>query len=116
MNSCGNFVRNPAERPVGNRGADDGNPPNAPALLRTCCDGIYYRSVEVATTMETKKLNRMAIVVCDCKNEYQDSVYGKQHRVGNPVNRLQKDGVYAVRCTVCGKVHNLGSLGNARYF
>ena len=67
-------------------------------------------------SMETKKLNRMAIVVCDCRNEYQDSIYGKQHRVGNPVNRLQKDGVYAVRCTVCGKVHNLGSMSNARYF
>ena len=67
-------------------------------------------------TMETKKLNRGAIVVCDCKNEYQDSVCGKQHRVANPVNRLQKEGIYAVRCTVCGKVHNLGSMSNARYF
>ena len=114
MNSYGNFVRNPAERPVSNRGANDGKPPNAP--LQTCCHGIYYRSVEVATTMETKKLNRGAIVVCDCRNEYQDSVYGKQHRVANPVNRLQKEGVYAVRCTVCGKVHNLGSMSNARDF
>ena len=41
-------------------------------------------------------------------------LYGKQMRVGNPVNRLQKDGVYAVRCTVCGAVHQVvGSLHRA---
>ena len=77
---------------------------------------VHYQSVEVSMSMETKKLNRGAIVVCDCRNEYQDSVYGKQHCVGNPVNRLQKEGIYAVRCTVCGKVHNLGSMGSASYF
>jgi hypothetical protein len=60
-------------------------------------------------------MNRTAIVVCDCRNEYQDSVYGKQHRFGNPVNRMQKDGVYAVRCTSCGKVHNLGSMSSVRH-
>jgi len=60
-------------------------------------------------------MNRTAIVVCDCRSEYQDSVYGKQHRFANPVNRMQKDGVYAVRCTVCGKVHNLGSMSNVRH-
>ena len=58
-------------------------------------------------TLDTRKINRMAIVVCDCVSEYQDTVYGKQHRVANPVNRLQKDGIYAVKCTVCGKVHTL---------
>ena len=66
--------------------------------------------MEVLTIMETKRINRMAIVVCDCESEYQDLVYGKRNRVANPVNRLQKEGIYAVRCTVCGKVHNLGPL------
>ncbi len=60
-------------------------------------------------------MNRSAIVVCDCRNEYQDSVYGRQNRVGNPVNRLQKDGVYAVRCSVCGKIHNLGSMSRVSH-
>jgi hypothetical protein len=67
--------------------------------------------VEVLTIMETgKRINRSTIVACDCENEYQDLVYGKRNRFANPVNRLQKEGIYAVRCTVCGKVHNLGSL------
>jgi len=60
-------------------------------------------------------MNRTAIVACDCVNPYQDDVYGKQHRFANPVNRLQKDGVYAVRCTSCGKVHNLGLMSNIRH-
>jgi hypothetical protein len=62
------------------------------------------------------KINRMAIVVCDCHSEFQDSVYGAKHRVANPVNRLQREGVYAVRCTVCNKIHILGgsTLGKPR--
>ena len=72
---------------------------------------VYYSFVEVLMIMETgKRINRMAIVVCDCESEYQDLVYGKRNRVANPVNRFQREGIYAVRCTVCGKVHNLGPL------
>ncbi len=38
-----------------------------------------------------------AIKSCTCKNEYQDTKYGKGMRVAN----TKKDG--NVRCTVCGK-------------
>lgn len=37
------------------------------------------------------------IMVCTCKNEYQDKKYGKQQRVFN-------EAIKGWRCTVCEKV------------
>ena len=45
------------------------------------------------------------IVVCDCNNTYQDSVYGKNKRVANYKGSSSKDSPKA-KCTVCGKEHN----------
>jgi hypothetical protein len=42
------------------------------------------------------------ILVCDCKHEDQDKVYGKQQRVHNPC-KGNASGDAAYRCTVCGK-------------
>lgn len=41
------------------------------------------------------------IIICDCKHEYQDKLYGKNHRVAN--KRVTKDRD-EYRCTVCSKV------------
>ena len=55
-------------------------------------------------------LNQTKRVKCTCKNEFQDSQYGKGIRSTTPVNREQKNGAFVVRCTVCGVQHNLGVI------
>ena len=48
----------------------------------------------------------LAIVKCDCKNEYQDLTYGKGNRVFNVMNDGKPIGTNtrpSARCTVCGK-------------
>jgi len=55
-------------------------------------------------------VNKTKIVHCDCNNEYQDSQYGPGMRVTTPANIEQAKGGFVVRCTVCGKSHNLGQL------
>lgn len=39
---------------------------------------------------------------CDCKNEFQDSLYGKQMRIFNPLGKGSSQGD-KYKCTVCGK-------------
>lgn len=39
---------------------------------------------------------------CDCKHDYQDSVYGKNNRVHN-----QSGKVTEIHCTVCGKTNRM---------
>lgn len=42
---------------------------------------------------------------CDCKNDYQDSIYGKFTRSATPVNKTKVNGkLTEVRCTSCGRV------------
>ena len=36
---------------------------------------------------------------CNCKNEYQDKIYGKGQRVHTPTNKGH-------RCTVCGNMRS----------
>ncbi len=43
----------------------------------------------------------MAILLCSCKNEYQDRAFGKGKRVHNPVNKAKGSELY--RCTICKK-------------
>ena len=58
------------------------------------------------TKTETKKAKKVVVSTstsiksCECKNEYQDSKYGKRMRVKNSM--LGKTGG-GYRCTVCGK-------------
>ena len=46
------------------------------------------------------------VMKCSCKHEFQDSVYGKNMRVFNPIGKSQDRGY---RCTVCGKEMLTGS-------
>lgn len=48
----------------------------------------------------------VAIVKCECKNDFQDKRYGNQMRVAN---KTQKgDGTKTdARCTVCSKIHRV---------
>lgn len=39
---------------------------------------------------------------CNCKNDFQDSKYGKGYRVFNKTNKL-KGSEHVHRCTVCNK-------------
>jgi hypothetical protein len=45
------------------------------------------------------------IKACECRSDYQDAKYGAGRRVMN----LSKDKA-AVRCTVCGKEYQIGSV------
>lgn len=42
------------------------------------------------------------IMKCDCKHDFQDSVYGKGMRVFNPQGKGKDQGEEYI-CTVCGK-------------
>lgn len=42
------------------------------------------------------------ILLCSCKHEYQDKLYGANHRVHNQCAKGH-------RCTVCGNVNGSGS-------
>lgn len=46
----------------------------------------------------------MADVICTCIHPYQDSIYGKQHRVANYA-RKGNNGNPGLRCTVCSRMH-----------
>jgi len=45
------------------------------------------------------------VLKCTCKNGFQDSVYGNEMRLMNPMG---KDKLSGYRCTVCGKEYRLG--------
>lgn len=45
------------------------------------------------------------IIVCDCKHDQQDAMYGKSRRVANLKGSSSKDSPKA-KCTVCGKECN----------
>ena len=48
----------------------------------------------------------MVILKCDCKNKYQDAVYGEGNRVFNVMNNGKPVGTNtgpSARCTVCQK-------------
>lgn len=46
----------------------------------------------------------MPLAKCDCKNPYQDAVYGAGIRVHNLMGRAKADSnVKQGRCTACGK-------------
>lgn len=47
-----------------------------------------------------------AKVICQCTNESQDKLHGKQVRVANTTARQDKD-FNEVRCTVCQKIHRV---------
>jgi len=55
-------------------------------------------------------MNKTKIVHCGCENAYQDRQYGAGMRVTTPANLEQAKGSFVVRCTVCGKSHNLGQI------
>ena len=55
-------------------------------------------------------MNKSKIVHCGCENAYQDRQYGAGMRVTTPANTEQAKGGFVVRCTVCGKSHNLGQV------
>ena len=42
------------------------------------------------------------ILKCDCKNEFQDALYGKGMRLFNPQGKGKDQGSSYI-CTVCGK-------------
>uniref|UniRef100_A0A6M3LIF9 TFIIS-type domain-containing protein n=1 Tax=viral metagenome TaxID=1070528 RepID=A0A6M3LIF9_9ZZZZ len=44
------------------------------------------------------------IMMCDCRSEYQDEVYGKGKRVFNECRKHDKKEYIKYRCTVCGKI------------
>jgi len=46
------------------------------------------------------------IYPCSCKNEFQDTKYGKGNRLHNPCKSLSKEKDMGIRCTVCGLVKN----------
>lgn len=56
-------------------------------------------------------MEQTRIVKCDCKHEFQDSRYGSGKRATTPVNKEQASKRFVVRCTVCGREHNLGTIG-----
>ena len=45
---------------------------------------------------EEKRYVKAKVMVCTCKHEYQDKLYGRGMRVHNPM------AVGRFRCTVCG--------------
>lgn len=55
-------------------------------------------------------MNKTRIVSCGCKSEFQDRTYGKGMRVTTPNNKEQANKNFVVRCTVCGRQHNLGPM------
>ena len=55
-------------------------------------------------------MNKTQKVGCACKSAFQDEMYGNGQRVTTPVNKEQKKGNFVVRCTVCAREFNLGSV------
>lgn len=52
------------------------------------------------------------LIKCTCNHQFQDEVYGKNMRVTTPVNKSKEKGtnkLREVRCTVCGKTHQVSS-------
>lgn len=51
-------------------------------------------------------MNTVQRVICTCKHEQQDKMYGNQVRVANLCGKATVLGNSpAVRCTVCGALH-----------
>lgn len=48
--------------------------------------------------------NQTMIIVCDCKHDDQDQMYGKGRRVHNRSKDKTSGRWENARCTVCGKV------------
>lgn len=46
-------------------------------------------------------------VICKCKHDFQDTVYGKNVRLANPTSKIYPDGMIDVRCTVCNVIHKV---------
>lgn len=42
-------------------------------------------------------------VLCNCKHEFQDQVYGPKVRIATPTQRTPSASDRVVRCTVCAK-------------
>lgn len=55
-------------------------------------------------------MNKTKVVACKCDHKAQDAIYGKGQRVTTPANKKQSERRFVVRCTVCGKEHDLGAL------
>jgi hypothetical protein len=55
-------------------------------------------------------MNKTKIVKCGCVSEFQDKEYGVGNRATTPVNKEQIKKIFTVRCTVCGKEKNAGSI------
>lgn len=51
-------------------------------------------------------MSRTARVICTCKHEVQDKLYGPQVRVANATAKGDKD-ITEVRCTVCKAIHRV---------
>ena len=51
--------------------------------------------------MSTSKSLHTRVIICSCKHESQDKLYGKGMRVFNPF--VLKSGGIKYRCTVCLK-------------
>ena len=48
-----------------------------------------------------------AVVSCQCQNEFQDKRYGKQGRLATVTQKAKSPERAIVRCTVCGKEHDV---------
>ncbi len=48
-----------------------------------------------------------AQVLCQCSNEFQDRRYGKQSRIATVTQKAKSPERVIVRCTVCGKEHDV---------
>ncbi len=55
-------------------------------------------------------MDKTQIVSCNCKHKFQDETYGKGQRVTTPNNEEQAKKNFIVRCTVCAREHNLGTV------
>jgi len=49
----------------------------------------------------------IALVSCQCASDFQDRRYGKQTRVANVTQKAKSPERATVRCTVCGKEHDV---------
>lgn len=48
-----------------------------------------------------------AHVICVCSNEFQDKRYGSHTRVATVTSKARAPERAVVRCTVCGKEHDI---------
>lgn len=65
-----------------------------PTNLAVCYQAAIWCELHLKENVMTK------VKSCKCKHNYQDAIYGKQHRVCNKTNKPDE-----YRCTVCGSLH-----------